>query len=308
LDRETPRLDFERLFQAWDYARIDGTMSVPQTEISHLRLVDPARRPFAGGTARFIPSQDGAAETRFTINCLAGDSTNLGDCLLELELAGDPVPRYVPLARHVSSAPSMESPLQLQFRGLIAQHPAPRVLEIGGRDRSGVSYRGLLGPVNEYVGLDILPGPGVDVVADAHEMSSVLGEERFDFACSYDVWEHLAMPWKAVIELNRVLVTGGYALILAPQACGMHDLPWDFYRFSDSGFRALFAPETGFELVGVARDQPMHLFPFVSRRGWTQDELTAGFFAVTALVRKIGRTALEWPADASRVLDAPYPA
>ena len=297
---------FERLFQAWDYARIEGTLDAGDRRIDSVSLVDADRRPISGGEAR-LRRVDGSTKTRVTVSCLTDELLKLADCALEVRVAGELQTTLVQLDAHFGDVDATYAPLFSRFRELVAAHPAPRVLEVGGRDRSGVSHRWALGDVAEYVGIDILPGPGADIVGDAHTMSDVLGRERFDFACSYDVWEHLAMPWKAVVELNRVLVDGGHAYIVAPQTCGMHDLPWDFYRYSDSGFRGLFSAETGFAVIDVVRSDPMHVFPFHSRRGHTSDELTAGFVTVAALVRKTGPTQLEWLADPLRVLDAPYP-
>jgi hypothetical protein len=296
----------DRVFQAWDYVRVEGGLHGGVKEIVSVRLVDGELRPIAGGQGMLEPGATGDA--RFTLSCLAGESLQLLDCWLEVGWLDGLPSSKLPLREQVHGPGDPSGlPLFERFRALVGAHPSPRVLEVGGRARSGVLHRELLGPVAEYVGVDVLPGEGVDVVADAHGMSGALGRERFDFACSYYVWEHLAMPWKVVVELNRVLVEGAYAYIVAPQTCGMHDLPWDYFRFSDSAFRALFAPETGFEVVDVARAEPMHVFPFFSRRETTQDELTAGFFSVVVLVRKTGPTTLEWSADPGGVVDAPYP-
>jgi SAM-dependent methyltransferase len=297
---------FERIFQAWDYARVEAIINAGNRSITAVRLLDPDGTAVDGGEATFSPHETLPTFTRATLSCLVGE-VDLTAYQLEVRVDGEAEPRHVPLVVNQDLSELREIPLFERFRDLVMAHPAPRVLEVGGRDRSGVSHRDRLPPVAEYVGLDVLPGPGVDVVADAHVMSDVLGAERFDFACSYYVWEHLAMPWKAVIELNRILVTGGYALIVAPQTCGLHDLPWDYFRFSDAAFRALFAPETGFEVLDVTRHDPMHLFPFISRRAFTRDEDAAGFFSVVALVRKVGPTSLEWPVSPEGIVEAPYP-
>lgn len=303
----TVTLTLQRAFRAWDYARVDGFVwaSAP---ISAISLVDATGEQVPGGTARLDRPAPGEAAIPFHLSCLSGEALVLMDCALAVDVRADDGPVVLALAEHVGHLtggfPGFDA-----FRSLVDAHPSPRVLEVGGRARSGVLHRDLLPPVSEYVALDIVPGPGVDVVGDAHVMADLLGEARFDFACSYVVWEHLAMPWKVVVELNRVLVDGAHAYIVAPQTCGMHDLPWDFFRFSDSAFRALFAAETGFEVVDVVRGTPMHVFPFAGTGPLTHgNEHTAGFFAVAVLVRKVGPTSLRWEADATRVVDEPYPA
>jgi SAM-dependent methyltransferase len=309
-EARTPEISaaFDRIFQAWDYARIEGLIAAGGAAIESVKLVDADLRPVDGGEGVLTDHEPDSPYRRLTISCLTAQSANMADHLLEVRVFGFAAASHVALAGHVAaSSDPYEVAIFGRFRELIADHPAPRVLEVGGRDRSGVSHRHRVGPVAEYVGVDVLPGPGVDFVADAHTMSDVLGRDRFDFACSYFVWEHLAFPWKAVIELNRVLVAGGYAFVVAPQTSGLHDMPWDYFRFSDSAFRALFAPETGFEVIDVVRGYPMHVFPFMSRRGTTEDERAAGFFSVAALVHKVAETTLEWPVDPARIAESPYP-
>ena len=60
-----------------------------------------------------------------------------------------------------------------------------------------------------YTGIDIVAGENVDVVGDAHQLSEYFDEDCFDAVFSISTFEHLAMPWKAAIEINRVMKTGG---------------------------------------------------------------------------------------------------
>ena len=83
-----------------------------------------------------------------------------------------------------------------------------RVLEIGARARSGVTRRELFPPPVVYVGLDVSAGPNVDVVGDAHHLSQFV-TGKFDAAFSISTFEHLLMPWKVVLELNKILRDGG---------------------------------------------------------------------------------------------------
>lgn len=58
------------------------------------------------------------------------------------------------------------------------------VLEIGSRARSGISLKHLFRPPRHYTGFDISPGPNVDVVGDAHNLSHHLPHHSFDAAFS----------------------------------------------------------------------------------------------------------------------------
>ena len=94
------------------------------------------------------------------------------------------------------------------------------------------------------------------VVADAHQLSSVLPASYFDAVTSTAVFEHLVMPWKVAIEMNRVMKVGAWAFIYTHQTIGMHDLPWDYFRFSDNAWKGIFNRHTGFEIIGTELSRP----------------------------------------------------
>lgn len=190
-----------------------------------------------------------------------------------------------------------------RIRGL----PAGRLLEIGSRARSGVSRREVAPADWGYVGLDIVEGVNVDVVGDAHSMSSLLPHDSFDAAMSLSVFEHLAMPWKVVLELNKLLKVGGIAFIQTHQAFPLHDEPWDFWRVSAHAWPVLFNAKTGFRVLEAAMAEPVH---FVARRwhmGMNLHE-SCGYAVSSVLVEKTGRSALSWDVDLADCLDNRYPA
>jgi len=127
-----------------------------------------------------------------------------------------------------------------------------RILEIGSREVSGYSRRRLFPKAEEYVGIDILPGPGVDLVLDAHDLTRTLPVGHFDGIFSFSVFEHLVFPWKVVMEVNRLLKPGGYCFVSTHPAWPPHELPWDFWRFPAEGLKALFSRPLGFEVCDVA--------------------------------------------------------
>jgi hypothetical protein len=132
---------------------------------------------------------------------------------------------------------SLFNPFKQLIADWIAAHAPmrPKLLDIGGRARSGVQ-RSEHYPECDVTTLDIIANSGVDVVGDAHELGRYFSPGSFEFAHCSSVFEHLVMPWKAAVEINRVLKPGGAALIFTHQTIGMHDMPWDFFRFSDSSF------------------------------------------------------------------------
>jgi len=97
--------------------------------------------------------------------------------------------------------------------------------------------------------LDVVQGPNVDVVGDAHALSAHFEPESFDAMYSVSTFEHLAMPWKVALEAHKVLRPGGLAYFVTHQSLGMHELPWDFWRYSDTSWNSLFNSYTGFRVL-----------------------------------------------------------
>jgi SAM-dependent methyltransferase len=144
-------------------------------------------------------------------------------------------------------------------------------------------------------------------VGDAHELSAHFPEGHFDFAMSLAVFEHLLMPWKVAVEMNRVLRTGGLAYVWAPQSHPLHDMPWDFFRFSDASWHALFNRRTGFEVVATDMSMQVHIVPRVLPEQSADSEHTLGYLSSEVLVRKIGPAEVDWPVRLAEVTDTMYP-
>lgn len=182
----------------------------------------------------------------------------------------------------------------------------PVLLDLGGRPRSGNVYTDNLDSVDAVV-FDIHAGEGVDVVGDAHELSRHFPSGHFDLVMCNSVFEHLLMPWKVAIELNAVMRVGGLCYIHTHQTVGLHDMPWDFWRFSNTAWHGLFNPRTGFEVVTTK----MSYFNHIVTASWSEEyaglEASGGFEASGVLVRKIGPTTLTWPVALTEAISTSYP-
>ncbi len=98
-------------------------------------------------------------------------------------------------------------------RSFIESHTRGRrfdsVLEVGSRDVNG-AIRDLF-DTGVYVGCDIAPGPGVDVVLNA-ELPDTLGRQ-FEVVVCCEVFEHTA-GWPLIVEnIAGWLQPGGLALL-----------------------------------------------------------------------------------------------
>lgn len=194
----------------------------------------------------------------------------------------------------------------LDYFSVVNADKNAHVLDIGGRDRSKQDLSSFFSSDN-YVVLDILEGENVDVVGDAHELSELFPANHFDYVISISVFEHLLMPWKVAVEMNRVLKIGGKALIQTHQTIGMHDIPWDFWRFSDTAWDAIFNQKTGFRIIDRVIDFENFIIPFVMRPGKMDAEGSAGHEVSMVIVEKISDAIVDWPVRTGEITETSYP-
>jgi SAM-dependent methyltransferase len=108
-------------------------------------------------------------------------------------------------------------------RQLVACCPDGRVLDIGGGTAHIKEFR------PDIVCADILPFPGIDVVADAHRLP--FSDKYFTGVVMLDVLHHLERPIDFLEEASRVLKPGGLIAMIEP---AMTTLARRFYdRYHD---------------------------------------------------------------------------
>lgn len=211
----------------------------------------------------------------------------------------------VPIAPSDPSDPS--SGIMDRFFAQLAQRPAGDLLEVGSRARTGATYTSRLPAGWRYTGFDIMEGPNVDIVGDAHRMSQFLPRNSYDAVMSFAVFEHLLVPWKAVIEMNRVLRIGAVGLVLAPQTWPLHEEPCDYFRFSKHAWKALFNRLTGFEIVEAVHGATAYVVPRFLTPGSNFGEVHTAAMMASVMFRKVAETALDWPVDAADIAGDVYP-
>jgi hypothetical protein len=133
-----------------------------------------------------------------------------------------------------------------------------RILEIGSREVTGQSNARKEFSNAKYIGFDFYPGKNVDIVGDAHKLSSYfIGEEKFDIIYTSACFEHLAMPWIVATEIAKLLKVGGIVFVETHFSFSSHERPWHFFQFSDMALRSLFSPALGFECIEAGMSNPM---------------------------------------------------
>jgi len=139
----------------------------------------------------------------------------------------------------------------------IGNKPGMRVLEVGSREVTGQSLARARFTQAEYVGFDFYPGPNVDVVGDAHRLSTYFADQRFDIIFTSACFEHFAMPWVVATEIAKLLKVGGVVMVETHFSFSSHERPWHFFQFSDMALRVLFSPAMGMECIEAGMSNPI---------------------------------------------------
>jgi len=109
-----------------------------------------------------------------------------------------------------------------------------KVLDVGSLAlNSTLTYRTLMSENWQYIGLDIVGGPNVDVVTE-NVYKYPFVNCYFDIIISGQCMEHVPQIWTWMDELYRLLKPGGSICIIAPSA-GKEHTNADFWRIMPQG-------------------------------------------------------------------------
>lgn len=140
---------------------------------------------------------------------------------------------------------------------------APRVLELGTKrsiPTRSTRHEAFVPHAGEYLGTDVEGGVDVDVIADAHRLTEVTGEEQFDAIISCSTFEHFKYPHRAAHEVMKALRIGGVLFIQTHQSFPLHAYPHDYFRFSREALAGLFGAQMGFRVLATDYDFPTKLY------------------------------------------------
>lgn len=126
--------------------------------------------------------------------------------------------------------------------------PTPgRVLEVGAMDFNG-SVRPIFTDASEYVATDMLPGRGVDLVVNGHDLVKTFGRAAFDTVICCETLEHDDHFWLTIRGLHEVAKPHGTLIISTPgYGFPEHRYPHDYYRYGQDAYREIFF--AGFTLL-----------------------------------------------------------
>lgn len=128
----------------------------------------------------------------------------------------------------------------------ICDKPEAEVLEVGSRCVTGCVRDNF--KLANYTGFDYYSGTNVDVVGDAHQLSKYF-DKKFDLIYSSAVFEHLAMPWIAALEMIKLLKPNGFIFVETHYSYSSHERPWHFFQFSENALNVLFPEKFGIKCI-----------------------------------------------------------
>lgn len=135
-----------------------------------------------------------------------------------------------------------------------------RVLEVGSKNYGNTfSFRDWI-HADEYVGLDVESGEGVDII---HDLTEPLPENLgvFDIVICCSVLEHTPKPWLMAENISRAVKTNGMLYVSVPWVQRYHAYPDDYFRFSPRGIECIF-PEFTWSEQCFSTTKPKEFIPF----------------------------------------------
>lgn len=133
-------------------------------------------------------------------------------------------------------------------RAMLAEHVEGRTLDVGAGQlplKPMVVERGA-----EYESVDIeRRHPELTYVDDAQTLAT-FEDASYDTVISSQVLEHVANPFAAMAAMARVTRPGGKLLLTVPHLSRLHEVPHDYYRYTQYGVRAM-AERVGFDVLEV---------------------------------------------------------
>lgn len=119
--------------------------------------------------------------------------------------------------------------------------PGALIYDIGSKDARGRYAFGSPPPGARLLCVDIAPGPGVDVVGDAHDLH-MIADNSADCVVCVGVLLHCRNPVQVLREFHRILKPGGIVYVAAPFVSPHPGFPPVFHFFSVEGLEATCAP------------------------------------------------------------------
>lgn len=135
--------------------------------------------------------------------------------------------------------------LQVDIRAYIEKYYTNGiVLDVGAGNQP---YRELFCNCEKYIAMDVDgTNKNLDIISDYKTMP--IEDKSIDFVLCTQVLEHTNEPAKLFFEVHRVLKDGGLFLLTCPMNWEMHEIPYDYFRYTYYGIEYL-SESADFEIV-----------------------------------------------------------
>lgn len=146
------------------------------------------------------------------------------------------------------------------------------ILEIGSKNYGNTaSFREYFSS-NEYMGIDMEDGNGVDYVHNLQEGIGNLEKEKFSLAICCSVLEHVNKPWIFADHITQLVKEGGQVYMSVPWVWRYHEYPDDYYRFSWKGIIELF-PEFTWDHIEYSTNVEGEFLPITEETKHADDKM-----------------------------------
>ena len=145
--------------------------------------------------------------------------------------------------------PLIERFVAAELRRQGAERPSARFLDLGCGDLRYGSYSDNPGWERVFGDYDTRTAK-LSLRLDAQHLP--FRDESFDVILMTEVLEHLQYPQEALQGIARVLCPNGELILTVPFLWGMHEVPSDYFRFTEFGLARLLR-DAGLQLVYFQR-------------------------------------------------------
>lgn len=113
------------------------------------------------------------------------------------------------------------------------------IFDLGSQNIGG-SYKPIFDSPNwKYCGVDVETGENVDIILRNAYSWDEIQSSSVDVLISGQTLEHIEYFWITIMEIARVLKSGGICCLVAPSSGYEHRYPVDCWRFYPDGMRAI---------------------------------------------------------------------
>lgn len=133
------------------------------------------------------------------------------------------------------------------LKSAIERFESGKILDIGCGNKP---YKKYFKNYDSYTGCDIVQSSRneVDIISEATNIP--LSDNLFDTIISTQTIEHVFDHRKMLAEAYRLLKPNGFIIVSGPMYWPHHEEPYDYYRFTKHGLRAILEA-TGFEVIEI---------------------------------------------------------